>query len=125
MLGSLCYLLLQGLISNGIRKLTNNLKQIQLSPSTYQPECLNLIATLQPETSNNFIGLLLQFNHFDTWLQVPEMEDQCQAHMANTDMKRNYIKFAKHRLSIGDTASAISTLESCKRDNWPEIYRLK
>ena len=108
----------------GIKKVKINfLKNHFMSSSTYQPESLHLIVALNPVSDQDMNGLLLQFNHFDTWLQVPEMEEHCQAYMVATDSKSNYLKFAKQRISIGDTSSAISTLETCKRDDWPEIYR--
>ena len=96
---------------------------VTLSPSFYQPECLNQFSRLCLENSSDVTSLLLQLNHFDTWLQFPEYEQQCLAHLSVSDKKSDFVKFAKHKLVTGDTLSAISILEMCKRDSWPEVYR--
>ena len=93
-----------------------------LSPSSYQPECLSKIASVC-EKENIWTGLLLQFHHFDSWILVPEYQEHCLSYMDLSDKKSYFIKFAKQRLMLGDTSSAISVLEKCKRDSWPEIYR--
>ena len=65
-----------------------------LSSAAYQPECLHLMTLFQQETSKDWPGLLIQFNHFNTWLLFPEFEEHCLAHMATTDLRNNYFKFA-------------------------------
>jgi hypothetical protein len=62
-------------------------------------------------------------NHFNSWLQFPELEQQCIAHITASDSKSDIIKTAKHRLQTGDKVSAITILEMFKRDTWPDIYR--
>ena len=113
---------MRGLKSIGAHEVSR-LLFVPLSPSFYQPECLNQFSRLGLRNSTDIISLMSGLNHFDTWLQIPEYEQQCLAHLAASDKKSEHIKFAKHKLLTGDTASAILTLEKCKRDNWPEVYR--
>ena len=97
-----------------------------LSPSFYQPLCLHFLTKfLNPDSKDYFSFLYLksQFNHFDSWMVLPEYEFACIAYLSNSSSKSDHIKYAQYKLKIGDTQGAILVLEGCKQDNWPDIYR--
>ena len=99
---------------------------LNLSPSFYQPSCLHLFTSFIDPTSqtyNEFLLLNTQFNHFDSWLLKSEYELPCISYLATSDRKSDHIKFAQSKLKTGDKIGAISVLERCERDNWPDIYR--
>ena len=45
-------------------------------------------------------------------------------HLAASDNKKEFVKFAQDRVMAGDIKAAIVALELGKRDSWPDIYRL-
>ena len=97
-----------------------------LSPSFYQPSCLGSFTKfLDPNSLEYFEFQLLksQFNHFESWIALPEYELSCLSYLATSDRKSDYIKFAQNKLKNEDKVGAISVLETCMRDSWPDIYR--
>ena len=97
-----------------------------LSPSFYQPACLESFTKFFDSNSSAYYDFQLlksQFNHFDSWIFVPEYEVACLSYLATSDRKADYIKFARNKLKNGDKVGAISVLEKCMRDSWPDIYR--
>ena len=99
---------------------------LKLSPASYQPECLSNFVTLSSSQDRSacFTPLLCQLNNFDSWIITPEYHDSCMAHLAISDNKKDFVKFAQNRVMTGDIEAAIAALELGKRDSWPEIYRL-
>ena len=96
---------------------------IQLSPSSYQPDCLSEFAKLAPLVS--FTPLLCQLNNFDSWMLTPEHHSTCMNYLSTSDSKKDFVKFVQNRVMAGDIEAAIVALELGKRDCWPEIYRLQ
>ena len=99
---------------------------LSLSPSFYQPACLHLFTSFSDPSSKLYTEFQLlntQFNHFESWIYLPEYELPCISYLTTSDRKSDHIKFAQSKLKTGDKMGAISVLERCKRDNWPDIYR--
>lgn len=103
-----------------------SLTSLQLSPASYQPECLHEFVKLAvPQCDSHcFTSLLCQLNHFDSWVTQQEYHQLCMNHLASSDNMKDLVKFAQARVMAGDTEAAIKALELGKRDSWPEIYRL-
>ena len=97
-----------------------------LSPASYQPECLSEFAKLDSSQNGSacFTPLLCQLNNFDSWIITPKYHDSCMVHLAASDNKKEFVKFAQDRVMAGDIKAAIVALELGKRDSWPDIYRL-
>ena len=97
---------------------------ISFSPSFYQPETLTQYSAIIPQYSQELIELAAQFNHFPSWILLPEFKTYCLAHLSVSSKKRDFILYAQRRIQVQDTAGAIEVLESCKKFQWPEVFRI-
>ena len=121
--GALSCLVLQSLARLGATAIPHLFDQ-HLSPSFYQPDCLSLFSKfVSKDIATDFNKLLTQFNHFESLMLVPELEQACLDHLAHTQNKTEVLKLAVHRLKTGDVCATLQILETFKRDDWPDVYR--
>ena len=95
------------------------------SPSFYQPDCLEQYFVNSKENKLELLKISTQFNHFPTWSKFPEYQQQCFIHLSTSTNKKEFMLYAKVKLENGDLPGAISILESCPNQNWPDVNRLK
>ena len=122
-IGTLSNLLLGSLTSTG-NQIGAALTQVRLSSSFYQPPCLEQYTKHLETPDKEFVRLLAHFNHFPSMLQIPEYDQRILDTLSLSSSKKEFLLYAKHKLSLGDQAGATRTLESCVKHNWPEVYRL-
>ena len=122
-LGSLSELLLHSLRSLGVTHLSC-FEGKTLSPSFYQPGTLaSFTKFCDTSLSDDFVWLLSQLNHFESWVQIPALEETCMEYLASSDNKTDLIMFAMTKLMAGGRDMAVLALEKYKRDAWPDVYR--
>ena len=89
--GSLSELILHSLRSLGVTQLYC-LDSKTLSPSFYQPGSLAPFSKFSSiNLSVEFRWLLSQLNHFESWVQIPALEETCMEYLASTDNKTDLI----------------------------------
>ena len=94
-----------------------------LSPAFYHPGCLKHYLAITTGSKIDLLPLLAQFNHFQAWVQLPEYEQQCVAHLSTSSNKTEFLYYVKKNLELGNKEKATHMLEQCTKFQWPEVFR--
>ena len=122
-LGVLSLLILSSLNSAGA-VLNSEMSHHHFSPSFYQPATLHLYSNMVTCNSKEFLYLAANFNHFQTWILLPEYENLCLEHISSSSQKKEFLMYAQRMIKNKNIPEAVRILESCVQFQRPEIFRL-
>ena len=97
-LGVLSLLILSSLNSAGA-VLNSDVTNCHFSPSFYQPATLYLYSTMVNSNSKELLYLADHFNHFQTWILLPEYENLCLERISSSSSQKKEFLMYGYRIS--------------------------
>ena len=74
--------------------------------------------------SPELIHLAANFNHFPSWILLPDYHNLCLSHLETSLKKQEFLMFAQKMIQLKNVPKAITILEKCQKFHCPEIFRL-